>query len=143
MNIESITGLEMLQAIIDGDLPHPSIASTIPMTFREVENGRVLFEAQAGEQHMNPLGGTHGGFVATVLDSVTGCAIHSTLEAGASFATIELSVKMMRPVPRDVPLIAEAKVLNISRSLGVSQGSLKDENGKLLAHATCTCMIKR
>lgn len=138
-----MSGLDMLRAIIDGELPHPSIASTIPMIFREADAGRVLFEARAGDQHLNPLGGVHGGFIATVLDSVTGCAVHSMLEADVDYATIELNVKMLRPVPRDSRLFAEAKVINISRSLGVAEGTLKDENGKLLAHATCSCLIKR
>ncbi|MFT5741937.1 MAG: hypothetical protein ACI822_003279 [Gammaproteobacteria bacterium] len=128
---------------MNGELPHPSIAATIPMVFVEADAGRVLFEARAGERHLNPLGGVHGGFIATVLDSVTGCAVHSMLEAGVDYATIDLNVKMLRPVPRDSRLIAEAKVINISKSLGVSEGTLKDENGKLLAHATCSCLIKR
>ncbi|MFT5220511.1 MAG: hypothetical protein ACI9LO_002685 [Planctomycetota bacterium] len=143
MTDKPMSGLEMLRAIINGELPHPSIAATIPMVFVEADAGRVLFEARAGERHLNPLGGVHGGFIATVLDSVTGCAVHSMLEAGVDYATIDLNVKMLRPVPRDSRLIAEAKVINISKSLGVSEGTLKDENGKLLAHATCSCLIKR
>lgn len=143
MTDKPMSGLETLRAIINGELPHPSIAATIPMVFVEADAGRVLFEARAGERHLNPLGGVHGGFIATVLDSVTGCAVHSMLEAGVDYATIDLNVKMLRPVPRDSRLIAEAKVINISKSLGVSEGTLKDENGKLLAHATCSCLIKR
>lgn len=143
MNIENLSGLEMLRAIVNGDLPHPSIATTIPMTFKQVEAGYVLFEATATEAHVNPMGGTHGGFAATVLDSVTGCAVHSKLEAGIAYGTIDLAVKMVRPVPQNQILIAEGRVLNLSRSLGVSEGTLKDESGKLFAHATCTCMIIR
>lgn len=143
MNLETMSGLEIIQAIIEERLPHPSIAETIPMKFLEAEKGRVLFEATASEQHMNPMGGTHGGFASTVMDSVTGCAVHTMLEPGATYGTIDLVVRMVRPVPLNIRLIAEGKIVNISRSLGVSEGALKDESGKLYAHATSSCMIKR
>jgi len=143
MNLETMSGLEIIQAIIEERLPHPSIAETIPMKFLEAEEGRVLFEATASEQHMNPMGGTHGGFASTVMDSVTGCAVHTMLEPGATYGTIDLVVRMVRPVPLNIRLIAEGKIVNISRSLGVSEGALKDESGKLYAHATSSCMIKR
>jgi uncharacterized protein (TIGR00369 family) len=143
MNLETMSGLEILQAIIRGEFSHPTIASTVPMQFLEAEAGRVLLQATASEDHMNPMGGTHGGFAATVLDTVTGCAIHSMLEAGVAFATIELNIKMLRPVPLDTALLAEGKLINLSRSLGVSEGTLKDNAGKLYAHATSTCMIIR
>ena len=143
MNLETLTGLEILQGIVSGDLPHPSIATTVPMTFKQAESGYVLFEATATDAHVNPMGGVHGGFAATVLDSVTGCAVHTRLEAGVAYGTIDLAVKMVRPVPKDKKLIAEGRVINLSRSLGVSEGTLKDESGKLFAHATCTCMIIR
>lgn len=143
MNLETMSGLEILQAIIQGKIDHPSIAATIPMKFVEAEAGRVLFHATATSNHMNPMGGTHGGFAATVLDSVTGCAVHSMLEANIPYGTIELNVKMLRPVPLEITLYAEGKVLNLSRSLGVSEGTLKDRAGKLYALATCTCMIIR
>ena len=53
----------------------------------------------------------------------------------------DLNVKMMRPIPRDTNLIAEGKVINISKSLGVSDGILKSEDGKLYATSTATCLI--
>ena len=140
---QELSGLEILQGIANGDIPHPTIAETIPMTFAFAEKGHVVFEAMANEKHINPMGGVHGGFIATVMDSVTGCAVHSMLEAGIPFGTIELNVKMVRPVPLHTKLIAEGRLINISRSLGVSEGTLKDEAGKLYAHATTTCMIIR
>lgn len=82
MNIKNMTGLEILQAMVTGELPHASISNTIPMLINKVEEGRVTFHATADDSHLNPLGGVHGGFAATVLDSVTGCAVHSMLDAG-------------------------------------------------------------
>ena len=58
-------------------------------------------------------------------------------------ARSDLSVKMMRPVPIDVPLIAEGIVTHVSRSLGVAESTLRDEDGRLYASASATCFIKR
>lgn len=143
MSIAEMSGLEVMQAMLEGKLPPPSITLTMPMKGVEVEHGRILFEATADDRHLNPLGGVHGGFAATVLDSVTGCAVHTVLEAGVGYGTVDLNVKMMRPVPQNVRLLAEGKVINISKSLCFSEGTLTDERGKIYAHATATCMILR
>lgn len=141
MSIQNKTGLEIMQAMAQGEIPHPSIAATIPMTCILVEKGRVVFEVKADERHLNPLGGIHGGFAATVMDSVTGCVVHTMLSAGVGYATVDLNVKMLKPVPKNMTLIAEGLIIKVSKSLGISEGTLKDEDGKLYAHSTATCMI--
>ena len=143
MNASRLTGLEMLRAVAAGEIPRASIADTMGLGAMEVEEGRATMLARADHRHINPLGGVHGGFAATVLDSVTGCAVHTMLPAGTSYGTVDLAVKMLRPVPRDTDLVAEARVTHISGSIGVSEGTLRDAEGTLLASATATCFIKR
>lgn len=143
MNPLSMSGLELLQAAAAGKVPKAPIAETIPMDIEHVESGAVRFGARAEARHLNPLGGVHGGFAATVLDSVTGCAVHTMLEAGVGYGTIDLHVTMVRPVLRDTDLVATGRVINLSRSLGVAEGRLETADGKLLAHATATCLIQR
>ncbi|WP_223145984.1 PaaI family thioesterase [Iodobacter fluviatilis] len=104
--------------------------------------GSVRFTAQADERRLNPMCDVHGGFAAMVLDSVTACAVHSMLEAGASYATVDLNVKMVKAIPKNTELLAEVKVLHISKSIGVSEGSIKSADSTLLAHATATCVIR-
>ena len=143
MNPKEMTGLQLLQAMAAGHIPPASISETIPMKPTEIKNGQVTFEVQADKRHLNPLGGVHGGFAATVLDTVTGCAIHTVLEAGVGYGTIDLNIKMCRPIPKDHPLIAIGDVINVSKNLAISEGKIIDEHGKLYAHATATCMIIR
>lgn len=143
MNPKEMPGLQLLQAMCDGRIPAPSMSETIPMQPYEVSEGTICFKVKANNHHLNPLGGVHGGFAATVLDSVTGCAVHSMLEAGAGYGTIDLNIKMCRPIPQNQQLLAIGKVINISKNLGISEGRIVDENGKLYAHATATCMIIR
>jgi uncharacterized protein (TIGR00369 family) len=143
LNPLELSGLALVQALIDGTIAHPSMADTIPMRARAAERGYVRFSVRADQRHLNPLGGVHGGFAATVLDSVTGCSIHTMLDAGFGYGTVDLGVKMLRAIPLDQDLIAEARVIHLSRNLGMSEGSLRDADGTLLAHATCTCAILR
>ncbi|MFV0275609.1 MAG: PaaI family thioesterase [Parahaliea sp.] len=143
MNFAQMSGLELLRSSITNERSSSNMAETIPMKFLEVEIGRVKMSAQADSRHLNPMGGVHGGFAATVLDSVTGCAVHSTLEAGESYGTIDLQVKMLRPVPRGQELVAEGKSVHASRNIATSEGTLKSLDGKLLATATATCFLKR
>ena len=143
MNPLEMTGLELVQAMVDGTFPHPSMADTIPMRAVETRRGYVKFTVRADSRHLNPLGGVHGGFAATVLDSVTGCSLHTLLEAGLGYGTVDLNVKMLKAIPLDEELIAEGRVLHVSRNLGVAEGSLRNGAGTLLAHATCTCAILR
>ncbi|RZH27532.1 PaaI family thioesterase [Acinetobacter pittii] len=142
-NPMEMTGLEFLQAMVEGHIPPASISKTIPMQPTEISEGSVTFKAQADQNHLNPLGGVHGGFAATVLDSVTGCAVHTMLPAGVGYGTIDLNVKMCRPIPQNQALIATGKVINLSKNLAISEGKIIDEEGKLYAYATATCMIIR
>jgi uncharacterized protein (TIGR00369 family) len=143
MDISGMTGLEVLNAMAEGKVPPPSISETIPMSGMRFEEGRVTFVARADDRHLNPMGGVHGGFAATVLDTATGLPVHTMLEAGVGYATVDLNVKMLRPVPRDQDLEVEGHVTHISRSLAVSEGTLKTKDGKLLASATATCFLQR
>lgn len=141
MNPNSMTGLQLLEAMCAGKLPPASISETIPMQPFEVKKGEIQFKVKADHRHLNPLGGVHGGFAATVLDSVTGCAIHTMLDAGVGYGTTDLNIKMCRPIPKDVELLAIGIVLNLGRNLAISEGKIIDTDGKLYAHATATCMI--
>lgn len=143
MNPAEMTGLQLMQAVVAGKIPKASIAVTMPMTPLDAQHGHIRFSARADERHLNPLGGVHGGFAATVLDSVTGCAVHTTLESGVGYGTVDLNVKMLKPLPMGEELVAEGRVLHASTNIAVAEGFLRNAEGVLLAHATATCMIIR
>ncbi|MEE4921402.1 PaaI family thioesterase [Pseudomonas alliivorans] len=142
-DLKQLDGFEHLQMIANATIGQPSIFITMGMHELEVNKGEVKILCEATEQHLNPMGGVHGGFAATVLDSVTGCAVHSLLDAGVDYGTVDLSVKMLRPVPTNQPLIARARVTHLSRAIGIAEGTLHDANGLLLASGSATCYIKR
>ncbi|HEX5726222.1 MAG TPA: PaaI family thioesterase [Longimicrobiaceae bacterium] len=139
-----MTGLEYLRAIQRGDLPRPPIAWSLDFTLESVEEGRVVFGMTPGEHHYNPIGVVHGGVAATLLDSAMGSAVHATLPAGVGYATVELKVNLLRAVTLDTgPVRAEGTVLHAGRRTALTEGRLTDAAGRLLAHATSTCLIVR
>jgi len=143
MDTQKMSGFETLEKFKDGVFPHPTMATTIPMKIMEVKKGFVEFRAVANNMHLNPMGGVHGGFAATVLDSATGSAVHTLLLHGESYGTVDLNVKMLKPVPQGIELRARGKVIHLSRRLGISEATLADDDGNIYAHATSTCMILR
>jgi uncharacterized protein (TIGR00369 family) len=142
-NHNQLSGLEYMQAVVAKQIPMPPMAETIPMQCVAAEAGAVTFTARADERHLNRANNVHGGFTATVMDSVTSCALRTALEAGAGFVTIELNVKLLRPVPSNTELRAEGKLINVSRRLGTAEARLFDDKGKLCAHSTATFVLSR
>ncbi|MBT1155212.1 PaaI family thioesterase [Aminobacter anthyllidis] len=141
-DVHLYSGAELLQRVVDGLYPAPPIAAVMNFGLTEVEAGRAVFRGVPSERHLNPLGTVHGGWAATLLDSALGCAVHSTLEKGEAYTTVEFKVNLTRPItPRTGEVVCEGKVIHKGRTLAVSEATLKDKDGKLLAFGTETCSI--
>jgi uncharacterized protein (TIGR00369 family) len=140
--LAAYSGLELLQRLIAGELPAPPIAGVLNFTLTEVGEGRAVFRGLPGERHLNPLGGVHGGWTATIMDSALGCAVHTTLTRGESYTTAEFKVNLTRPIlPGIGEVVCEGRVVHRGRTLAVSEAWLRDGGGKLLAFGTETCAI--
>lgn len=139
-----LAGIDFLRKIIDGALPAPPIAHTLGYALLEVGEGHAAFGMKPAEFHYNPIGMVHGGIACTLLDSAMGCAVHSVLPAGSGYTTLEVKVNMLRAIGKDTgPLRAEGRLVHAGKSTAVAEGRLVDEQGKLYAIATTTCMILR
>jgi len=141
--MDKYTGLEFLTAVKNGEIPHAPMAKTIPMQLVEVQEGYIIYEVTPGEEHINLQGGVHGGFCATILDSVTGAAAHTLMEKGVRFATTDLNIKMIRPMQCGKTYRGVGKIINQGRTLVMTEGRIIDENDKIYAHGTATLMIIR
>lgn len=137
------SGREYLEAISTGEIPPPPIAVLMRMQPAELGDGVAVFEGEPGEEHYNPIGVVHGGYAATILDSVLGCAVQTTLPQGSGYTTLSLEVKYVRPITRDTGVVrAEAEVLHRGRTQAVAEARLlAADSGKLLASATSTLLI--
>jgi len=136
------SSLEILRQMIAGDLPQPPIAGTLDFQLAKIESGRAEFVGTPKIDYYNPLGTTHGGYIATLLDSAMGCAIQSTLEAGKGSTSLEFKVNFVRPIfEKTGRLTAIGEIINAGKQIVTAEAKLTDEAGKLYAHGTTTCFI--
>jgi uncharacterized protein (TIGR00369 family) len=136
------SGLEVLQAMLRGELPYPPIARSLDFQLVEVEAGRAVFQGAPGPGHLNPLGTLHGGWYATLLDSALGCAVHTMMPAGRGYTTAELGVNLVKGIgPKVQRVRAEGRVLHCGRQLATAEAKLVGPDGTLYAHGTTTCLV--
>ena len=136
------THLELARQVIAGELPQPPIARLLGATLTKVEPGMARVELAADDRHANPLGTLHGGVLCDIADAAMGLAYASTLAEGESFTTLELKINFLRPVWR-AALVAEGTVVQRGRTVGMTECSITDEKGRLVARATSTCLTLR
>jgi uncharacterized protein (TIGR00369 family) len=136
------SGLDLMLGMVAGDLPAPPIMSLIDLDGMEAEEGSVTFYLRPQEFHYNPLGTMHGGIIATLLDSAAACSVHSTLPAGIAYTSLDLNVKFLRAVTiSSGRLKCKGAVLQRGRRTAYAEAKLTDEAGRLIAHATSSCLI--
>ena len=140
--VAGLTGMQVFAAMLAGELPYPPISETLDFMLIEAEFGRSVFQGRPMLRHYNPLGTVHGGWIATLLDSCVGCAVHTTMPAGKAYTTAELKVNFVRPVTTRVALLrAIGTVIHGGSRMATAEGRLVGPDGKLYAHASTTCFI--
>ncbi len=142
--VAGLSGLEYLQKIVSGELPPPPIGVLMDFRIAELSEGSAVFLVTPAEYHYNPIGVVHGGVAATLLDSAMGCAVHSTLPAGAGYTTLEIKVNYVRAMSAETGEVrCEAKAIHVGGRTATAEGRIVDAQGKLYAHGTTTCLIMR
>ena len=136
------TGREILQAIVDGALPMPPICDTMSFRLVEVGDGFAAFEGEPGRHLLNPMGGVHGGWALTLIDSACGCAAQSVLPPGSGYATVETKGNLSRPItPETGRVRCEGRVVARSRQVISTEAKVLSPDGKVLAHGTSTLLV--
>lgn len=136
------SGLDVLQAMMEGRIAPSGIAQTMPMRLSAVAPGKVSMRVVPDERHLNPAGMVHGGFAATCLDGAAALALFSALDAATPYSTVDLSVKYLRPLAAHTEYLAHATLVERTRSLGICSAELRGTDGKLHALASATLMVK-
>lgn len=136
------SGVEFLQGIIAGRIPGPPMARTLGIALIEADEGRVVFEGAPSEDHLNPMGTTHGGWFGGILDSALGCAVMSRLPAGRVYTTLEYKVNLIRGIPTGRAMRATGICAHAGRSTAVATADLEGvEDGRLYGQASTTCLV--
>ena len=136
------SGLAYLQAIASGAAPQPPIGLALGFSLIEAERGHVVFEMIPDEFHYNPIGTVHGGLAAMLIDSASGCAVYSTLDAGVRWTTIKMSIDYLKGLSDSVGTIrCVGRTVRVGRSIGIADASVVGNDGTVYARGTTTCMI--
>jgi uncharacterized protein (TIGR00369 family) len=137
-----LSGLGFIQALIDGRIPPPPIALLLNMRPTRADHGLAIFECIPDESVYNPIGLVHGGLVCALADSAAGCAVHTTLEPGAGYTSIDITVNYLRPVTLATgTLVATGRVAKPGRRVALATAEVTDSAGRLVATATSNCLI--
>jgi uncharacterized protein (TIGR00369 family) len=140
--LAGLTGLEQMQGLLDGKLPAASIGRTMDFMLVEVAHGRAVFQGAPGPGHLNPMGGVHGGWYATLLDSALGCCVHAALPAGKAYTTLELKVNLIRALSPKVQRVrAVGQLVHLGNQTATAEARLFGPDGRLYAHGTTTCLV--
>jgi uncharacterized protein (TIGR00369 family) len=138
----TMAGIDYLRAMIDGELPPPPIAGLLQFELVEAQHGRAVFTCVPDESAYNPIGAIHGGLICTLLDSVTGCAVHTTLPQGKGYTSVEIKVNYLKSVRLSSGLLtATGTVVKAGSRVGFAEGVLTDGSGAVVATATSTLLI--
>ena len=138
----SMPGIDYLRAMVDGTLPPPPISGLMSFTMASAEPGRVVFTCEPDESAYNPIGAVHGGLVCTLLDSVAGCALHSTLPQGKGYTSIEIKVSYLKGVRASSgTLTATGTVVKAGARVGFTEGVVTDASGSIVATASSTLLV--
>src|SRR6201996_5516844 len=139
-----LSGAEFFAAISVGTIPLPPVMRALDFDGVSFGEGRAVFRLTPQEFHYNPLGTVHGGVFATLLDSACGCAVHTMLPAGVFYTSLDLSVKLLRPVTVNTgPITAEGTVVHLGRRTALVEARITDGAGKVYATATSSCLVLR
>ena len=135
-------GLEFIRALIAGAVPPPPIVQLMRFQAVSADAGTVTFTCEPDESMYNPLGTVHGGLVCSLLDTVLGCATHTTLAKGLGYTSLEIKVNYLKPVlASSGTLTAVGTVTKPGRRAAFAEGQVFDASGKLVATASSTLLV--
>jgi uncharacterized protein (TIGR00369 family) len=138
----SMSGIDFVRAMFAGKLPAPPIMQTVEPFDSSAEPGVVAFHSIPGFRHYNPIGSVHGGYAATLLDSAMGLAVHSMLPPGTGYTTLEFKLSFIRGMTKDSGAVrSEGRTLHVGRRTATAEARITDSKGRLVAHATTTCLV--
>ena len=138
----AMSGLQFMQAMLAGEIPHPTIAALMGYNITSVEPGRVTLRGRPGFQHTNPFGGVHGGWSGTVLDTALGCSVMTAVPQGRWYTTLEYKVNITRALPIGMEMEAEGLLDHAGRSTAVAHATIRGaEDGRVYATGSTTCIM--
>ena len=136
------SGRAYLEAMVAGRLPQPPIGATLGFRLVEVGDGHAVFEGEASEFALNPLGVVHGGLALTLVDSAAGCAAQTLLPEGAGYTTLETKVNFVRAILADTGVLrCTGRAIHVGRTIATAEARVEGADGRLYAHGASTLLV--
>ena len=137
-----LSGMEFMQAILDGTNPAPPISQTMGYRLHALSEGSATFRGAPSFQMTNPMGTVHGGWYGTLLDSAMACAVMTRVPRGAVYTTLEYKINILRGIPLETEIDCIGTVDHVGRSTGIAHGEIRGvADGKLYATGSTTCIV--
>jgi len=141
-DLPQLTGLERMRHFQEQATERFGFAKFLSYEIAQVENGEVVLRYEPLGEHMNLIGSIHGGVLASLLDTVMGCALMTTLDAGERHTIIDLHTKFIRPAKLETsPLKIRGIVDHRGRRQCTMSGKILTSDDKLCATGLATAMI--
>lgn len=138
----SMSGMDYMRAMLEGRFPGPPIARTLNFDLKQIEPGRAVFRGTPLFAFTNPMGGVHGGWYGTVIDSAVGCAVMTLVPQGSWYTTLEYKVNITRAIPIGTEVECIGTVQHAGRSTAVAEAVMRGvKDGKVYATGSTTCII--
>ncbi len=140
--LRAMSGMEFMQGVLDGSLPAAAIAAVMDFRLTAVAPGTATFRGTPAFAHTNPMGGVHGGWYGTILDSALGCAVMTLVPRGRWYTTLEYKVNLTRALAVGVEVECTATVSHLGRTTATAEGRIRGlADGRLYATGSTTCLV--
>jgi uncharacterized protein (TIGR00369 family) len=141
-DLEGMSGLQIMQGMMEGQLPYAECAKTMGFFAIEAAAGYSLFQGKTAREHLNPMGTVNGGWISAILDSTLGSAVLTALPAGQGYMTKDLAIVYKKALTLKTPHVrAEANVTRIAGSDAFAEAALYGPDGTIYAQGFTTCRI--
>ena len=94
----------------------------------------ALIEATPGPEHCNGGGIVHGGYLAALLDSTTGWAVHASFPPGVAAPHTTLSVQYIRAAVLGSDLVCRGRCIRAGRRVAAAEAEIT-QGGQVVARA--------
>lgn len=112
------------------------------MRLEELGEGTSRFVMPASSRFFNAGGVLHGGALASIADASIAAALATLIDPEREMmATVEMKINYIAPV-RDGDIACVAKIIQRGKSVAVGESSVYAGDGKLLAKAMATFMVR-
>jgi acyl-CoA thioesterase len=120
----------------EGPTPGP-FSDLLGFRYVRVDATEGVVEADPGPEHCNGGGILHGGFLASLLDTTTGWAVHARVPAGVAAPHVHLSVQYVRAAVAGETLVCRARVVSVGGRIGSTEADVT-QDGVVVARAMGT-----